>query len=178
MEAGAQGHRACLCAPEPQVSPHGAYISLTQSTAASYCTYRARASQSVMGRESQKQSAHLECAGVTLRTGQCPAAAAHLNVDVLLTMRVYNICGLCRNYHHHIVDILDRLSSGIRQKGGKTPIDIADIAQVTCPDYALPSHEQPHFHLMRRTHGDVPTAGQPMLVTSHIQTAARWSAPL
>ncbi len=35
-----------------------------------------------------------------------------------------------RNYHHHIVDIVDRLSEGIRQRGGLTPIDIADIAQV------------------------------------------------
>ena len=40
-----------------------------------------------------------------------------------------------RNYHHHIVDIMDRLSAGIRQKGGRIPVDIADIAQVG-PAYA------------------------------------------
>lgn len=36
----------------------------------------------------------------------------------------------CRNYHHHIVDIMDRLTAGIRQQGGRVPVDIADIAQV------------------------------------------------
>ena len=37
---------------------------------------------------------------------------------------------LCRNYHHHIVDIVDRLISGVKQKGAHQPVNIADIAQV------------------------------------------------
>lgn len=50
---------------------------------------------------------------------------------VALATQVCGACGVCRNYHHHIVDIVDCLSTGIRQKGGRTPVDIADIAQVT-----------------------------------------------
>ena len=41
-----------------------------------------------------------------------------------------SIVAACRNYHHHIVDIMDRLTVGICQKGGRVPVDIADIAQV------------------------------------------------
>ena len=63
----------------------------------------------------------------------------------------------CRNYHHHIVDILDRLSSGIKQKGGRTPVDIADIAQVSCPKWTMPSHSLPCI-LMRTEHVSVSTA--------------------
>ena len=60
-----------------------------------------------------------------------PSSSCTSKCGILLTMRVYEVCGVCRNYHHHIVEILDRLSSGIKQKGGRTPVDIADIAQVT-----------------------------------------------
>lgn len=37
---------------------------------------------------------------------------------------------MCRNYHHHIVDIVDRLIGGVRSKGPHTAVNIADIAQV------------------------------------------------
>ena len=111
-----------------------------------------------------------------LRTGQPPATAANPDVAVLLTLRVYDVCGVCRNYHHHIVDILDRLSSGIRQKGGRTPVDIADIAQVACPSYVMPSRGLLRSHLMRRPHVGVSTAQQPMLVMEDSQTAAGWPA--
>ena len=37
---------------------------------------------------------------------------------------------MCRNYHHHIVDIVDRLISGVTSKGPHTAVNIADIAQV------------------------------------------------
>ena len=37
---------------------------------------------------------------------------------------------MCRNYHHHIVDIVDRLIGGVKAKGPHTAVNIADIAQV------------------------------------------------
>lgn len=37
---------------------------------------------------------------------------------------------VCRQYHHHIVDIIERLIQGIKQKGSAPVIDVADIAQV------------------------------------------------
>jgi len=37
---------------------------------------------------------------------------------------------MCRNYHHHIVDIVDRLIGGVKSKGAQSPVNIADIAQV------------------------------------------------
>ena len=36
----------------------------------------------------------------------------------------------CRNYHHHIVNTVDRLISAIKQKGSEAAVNIADIAQV------------------------------------------------
>ena len=36
----------------------------------------------------------------------------------------------CRNYHHHIVNTVDRLISAIKQRGSEAAINIADIAQV------------------------------------------------
>ena len=36
----------------------------------------------------------------------------------------------CRNYHHHIVNTVDRLISAIKQKGAEAAVNIADIAQV------------------------------------------------
>lgn len=37
---------------------------------------------------------------------------------------------MCRHYHHHIVEIVDRLIEGVKDKGSSAAVNIADIAQV------------------------------------------------
>ncbi len=47
---------------------------------------------------------------------------------------------ICRQYHHHIVDIIQRLIQGIKQKGAAPVIDVADIAQVTTLQIHVDTH--------------------------------------
>ncbi len=60
------------------------------------------------------------------------------------------ICAMSRTYHHHIVDIVDRLIGGVRAKGPHTAVNIADIAQVWPTPSSAPLYRFTSMQLNRR----------------------------